>query len=149
MKAIITISVCFSLLAILGAYIYPSVVIDSCLDSGGSFDYEKCECDYTNSHPFIKNDNCDFTRAKMEWLKLIAVLGAVVIILVGLALVFARLKAKEQGFGPNSLRAIGIVIFVPVLLILAIVTEFKTETLAALLGTVAGYVLSNSKPDDN
>ena len=85
----------------------------------------------------------------MEWLKLIAVLGAVVIILVGLALVFARLKAKEQGFGPNSLRAIGIVIFVPVLLILAIVTEFKTETLAALLGTVAGYVLSNSKPDDN
>ncbi len=70
------------------------------------------------------------------------------VIVIGLVLVFCRLKAKEQGFGPNSLSAIGVVIFVPTLLILAVVTEFKTETLAALLGTVAGYVLSHSKPDE-
>ncbi len=85
----------------------------------------------------------------MEWLKIISVIGSFLIIVVGLNYVFERLKEKDQGFGPNSLRAIGIVIFVPVLLILAVVTEFKTETLAALLGAVAGYVLSNSKSNDD
>jgi Ca2+/H+ antiporter len=84
----------------------------------------------------------------MDWLKLIAVVGAVVAMLFGLCHVFSRLKAKNQGFGPNSLRAIGVVLFVPSLVILAIATDFKTETLAALLGTVAGYVLSVAKPDD-
>lgn len=84
----------------------------------------------------------------MDWLKLIAVVGAVAAMLFGLYHVFARLKAMSHGFGPNSLRAIGIVLFVPSLVILAIATDFKTETLAALLGTVAGYVLSLSKPDE-
>ena len=85
----------------------------------------------------------------MECLKGIAVLGAVAAMLGGLWLIFDRLKVKEQGFGPNALRAIGIVLFIPCILILAIVTDFKTETLAVLLGTVAGYVLSNSKSDDS
>ena len=31
------------------------------------------------------------------------------------------------------------------LILLALLTEFKTETFAALLGTVAGYVLSNTE----
>lgn len=61
---------------------------------------------------------------------------------------FSRLSDMKQGFGPNSLRAIGIVIFIPVLLMLALLAEFQSETLAALLGAVAGYVLSNSKPED-
>lgn len=81
-------------------------------------------------------------------LKLIAVLGAVLVMLYGLNRVYARLKSKNQGFGPNSLRAIGIVLFLPILFMLAVLTDFQTETLAALLGTVAGYVLSNSKPED-
>jgi sugar phosphate permease len=84
----------------------------------------------------------------MDLLKLLTVVGALCIVFVGLFLVAARMKAKQQGFGPNSLRAIGIIIFVPTLLILAVVTDFKTETLAALLGAVAGYVLSYSKPED-
>ncbi|MDP3512335.1 MAG: hypothetical protein Q8S20_06270, partial [Sulfuritalea sp.] len=67
----------------------------------------------------------------------------------GLHKTFERLAAKQQGFGPNTLKAIGILLFLPTLLILAVVTDFKTETLAALLGTVAGYALSNSKPDDS
>jgi hypothetical protein len=82
------------------------------------------------------------------WLKLIAVVGAVLAMLYGLNRVYARLRAKQQGFGPNSLRALGIVLFIPVLLLLALLTDFHTETLAALLGTVAGYVLSSSKPTD-
>lgn len=81
------------------------------------------------------------------WLKIIAVSGAVVAMIYGLNRVFKRLAEKDQGLGPNSLKAIGVVLFVPTLLILAVVTEFQTETLAALLGTVAGYVLSNAKFD--
>ncbi len=84
----------------------------------------------------------------MDWLKFLGVLGASIAMVVGLCLVFARLKAKDQGFGPNSLKALGIVLFIPTLVILALVVNFNLETLAALLGTVAGYVLSHGRPDD-
>lgn len=80
------------------------------------------------------------------WLKVVVAIGAIITMIWGLVGVFSRLKAKAQGFGPNSLRAIGIVMFLPLLLLLALLTDFNTETLAALLGTVAGYVLSNSEP---
>jgi|GEM_PF-946624 len=86
-------------------------------------------------------DNPDLVIA---YLKVVAVLGSFVVMIYGLVLVFSRLKDKNQGFGPNTLRVIGIVIFLPLLLILSVLTEFKTETLAALLGTIAGYVLSES-----
>jgi hypothetical protein len=85
----------------------------------------------------------------VPWLKVLTVVGAIVAMVYGLNRVFDRLRAKDQGFGPNSLKAIGVVLFVPTLLILAVVTDFKTETLAALLGTVAGYVLSNAKINDD
>lgn len=81
-------------------------------------------------------------------LKVVAVLGAVLVMLYGLNRVYTRLKAKNQGFGPNSIRAIGIVLFLPILFMLALLTDFQTETLAALLGTVAGYVLSSAKSGD-
>ncbi len=80
-----------------------------------------------------------------EWIKLLAVSGAIIAMLGGLWLTFERLKAKDQGFGPNSLKAVGVVIFIPALIIIGVVIpSFQTETLAALLGTVAGYVLSTS-----
>ncbi len=82
-------------------------------------------------------------------LSFIVALGAVLAMLGGLWLVFARLKQKDQGFGPNALKAVGLVLFIPTLLMVAVTVEdFQTETLAALLGTVAGYVLSHSKADD-
>ena len=80
-----------------------------------------------------------------QWLEGVAVIGTILIMLVGLILVFSRLKSLGQGFGPNSLKALGIVLFIPLLVLLAILTDFRTETLAALLGTVAGYVLSNTE----
>jgi hypothetical protein len=80
---------------------------------------------------------------------LVGIVGASATMLMGLWFVFGRLRALGQGFGPNSLKSLGIVLFVPSLLIVAIaVPDFKGETLAALLGTVAGYVLSYSKGDD-
>lgn len=90
-----------------------------------------------------------FTNPSMlnYWPKLITVCGALAVMIIGLCLVFRRLKEKNQGFGPNTLRVIGILIFLPVLLLLALLTDFKTETLAALLGTVAGYVLSESSKE--
>jgi len=32
--------------------------VDKCLDSGGSFDYENCRCDYENKHPYLKAHEC-------------------------------------------------------------------------------------------
>jgi hypothetical protein len=86
----------------------------------------------------------------IDCIRTAAILGAIATMLGGLWLVAARLKAKQQGFGPNSLKALGLVLFIPTLIIISIVMpSFQTETLAALLGTVAGYVLSHSKADDN
>ncbi|WP_444904086.1 hypothetical protein ACJJIU_02545 [Microbulbifer sp. CnH-101-E] len=68
-------------------------------------------------------------------------------LLCGLFIVYKRITAKGQGFGPATLKAIGVVLFIPTILILAIVTEFQSETLAALLGTIAGYVLSDGKSE--
>ena len=88
------------------------------------------------------------TQPEITWINFTAVLGATLVMLYGLNIVYKRIKAKNQGFGPNSLKAVGVVLFIPTILILAILAQFRTETLAALLGTVAGYVLSNSKPED-
>ena len=82
------------------------------------------------------------------WLQVVAVCGAVAVMLYGLNIIYKRIKAKNQGFGPATLKAVGVVLFIPSILILAVVTDFQSETLAALLGTVAGYVLSNGKSDD-
>jgi hypothetical protein len=83
------------------------------------------------------------------WIRIIVVIGALLAMLFGLWHVFARLKAQEKGFGPNSLRSLGMVLFIPALLIFPIIVpEFGRETLAALLGTVAGYVLSKSTDKD-
>jgi hypothetical protein len=88
--------------------------------------------------------------AMQDWIRLIAVLGAVGWGFVGLGIVYWRLKAKDQGFGPRSLKAIGAVLLLSTIVLLAATTGFRSETLAALLGTVAGYVLSRgAKPLGN
>ncbi len=79
---------------------------------------------------------------KEFYLSALIALGAILIALAGLWIVFQRLKAKNQGFGPNTLRAFGAVLFLPTIILLAVTTDFETETLAALLGVVAGYLLS-------
>lgn len=84
----------------------------------------------------------------ITWIHFVAVIGAVAAMLYGLNIIYKRNKAKNQGFGPNTLKAIGVVLFIPTILIMAVLTQFQAETLAALLGTVAGYVLSNSKPEE-
>ena len=85
----------------------------------------------------------------MDIAQLIGVVGAVVAMIYGLYIINQRIKAKNQGFGPNALKIVGVVLFIPTILILALVTNFQSETLAALLGTVAGYVLSNNNKNDD
>ncbi len=83
-----------------------------------------------------------------EVTKLAVVVIAGLAMLGGLFLYFRRLKEKDQGFGPNSLKALGVILFLPLILLLAVTTSFHSETLAALLGTIAGYVLSRSTEED-
>lgn len=79
---------------------------------------------------------------------IIALVGAIAGMLAGLYIVFDRLKFKQQGFGPNSLKALGLVLFLPTLVFVSSLKNFTGETIAALLGTVAGYVLSHSKGEE-
>ncbi|MEI2431154.1 hypothetical protein RDV84_13030 [Lysobacter yananisis] len=81
-------------------------------------------------------------------IKLIAVVGSLCGMLYGARGVFMRLKEKQQGFGPSSLHALAISFFLPVLVIVALVSGLESQALAALLGTVAGYVLSSAKKDE-
>jgi len=32
--------------------------VDLCLDNGGSFNYEKCVCDFKNNHKVIEEHQC-------------------------------------------------------------------------------------------
>lgn len=83
-------------------------------------------------------------------LKIMAVATAGLSMLIGMSLVFFNLHKNKHGFGPNSLKALGLVAFLPCLLIISIVVpDFKSEVLSALLGTVAGYVLSNNRKEES
>ena len=72
-----------------------------------------------------------------------AVVGLILVMLVGLILLFRRLKELGRGFGPSSLKSLAVLLFLPCLVLLALLTDFATETLAVLFGTVVGYVLSS------
>ena len=82
---------------------------------------------------------------ELTYIHMIAICGSVAAMLLGIYLVFDRLKTLNEGFNSNSIKILGVIIFLPVLVMLAVLTNFGGETLAALLGTVAGYILSNSE----
>ncbi len=46
------------LAAILLPQFLASSKIDSCLDAGGSFDYESCKCDYSANHSYKEKHQC-------------------------------------------------------------------------------------------
>jgi len=62
--------------------------------------------------------------------KLLAVIGASSAILYGVWLIFQWMRAIKQGVGPNSLKVLDVVLFVPSLVISAVsVQAFKPEAL--------------------
>ena len=81
---------------------------------------------------------------------IVVIVVAAIVMLGGMWVVFAHLKRQQESFGPNSLRALGIVIFIPTLLLIAAIRkEFNSQALAALLGSVAGYALLGVGPKED
>lgn len=74
-----------------------------------------------------------------------------VIMLTLIILFFYHIRYKNQYLGFQSIKYIGLVLMFPGICILALVGGDKLisgSTLAALLGTIAGYVLSRERDDD-
>ena len=75
---------------------------------------------------------------------LLSVIGvAALIIFFGLRIL---LKIDQSSpFAPHAIQLAGLVIIVPVLLVLAIVTDLPNEALTGFLGTIVGYFFGVSK----
>ncbi len=83
----------------------------------------------------------------VETIKIMAVLGSFIVMLSGFLMVYLTLKARQKSFGPVSSRTVGVILFIPSLIILAVTADLDAQLLAGLLGTVAGYTLSRDDKD--
>ena len=49
-------------IGLLAAFVLPkflhNIEVDKCLDNGGSFNYQNCECDFKESHPYTEKHIC-------------------------------------------------------------------------------------------
>lgn len=77
-------------------------------------------------------------------------IGFFVIMIVLISLFFYS-KRKAPYFGFHSIKFIGLILIFPGICILALISKdlINGATLAALFGTIAGYVLSRDKEDDS
>ncbi|MEP3946701.1 hypothetical protein [Ascidiaceihabitans sp.] len=78
---------------------------------------------------------------------IIAIVLCLLVAVLGMLLVASNLKRKEDGFGPNSTRAFAISLFVPIVIVAAVVSDLGSEAIATLLGTLAGYIFSKTGED--
>lgn len=69
---------------------------------------------------------------------LVASVLALLIALFGLFMVLFRLN--RSGWGPYTLQALGLVLLIPTILVLAAFELLSDEIIATLLGGVAGYI---------
>lgn len=76
--------------------------------------------------------------------QLVALAAAILMLLGGGFIVFRR----TTGFGPWTIQAIGLVLLVPTILILAVTNSLSKEILATLLGGVAGYIFGRGAGSD-
>ena len=84
-----------------------------------------------------------------ETMNLVIVIAFFFIMALLLVMFFVHLNVNHQRIGYQSIKLIGLILIFPGVCILATVGQgiLKSETLAALFGTIAGYVLS--REDDN
>lgn len=84
-----------------------------------------------------------------ETMSLVIIIAFFLIMALLLVKFFKHLKDNNQRIGYQSIKLIGLILIFPGVCILAIGGQgiLKGETLAALFGTIAGYVLS--REDDN
>ena len=88
------------------------------------------------------------TYTALEIVQIIAAFAATAAMLGGLVLVYVTLRNRERSFGAESSRVVAMTLFVPGIILIALATEFDKGALSALLGTVAGYLLSRESKDD-
>ena len=78
-------------------------------------------------------------------LLLVSIIGVNLIAIIGLVFLFKRLSAMNQGIGPLTLKTIGILFIIPSIVTLSVLQEQIKPEVAALFGTIAGYVLAKEK----
>lgn len=111
-----------------------------------------CCCDATLNFG-INREGAKWRREMKEVSVLIQILvciGGIAVMLYSVRSVHVCLKEKQQGYGPNSLKALGISFYIPALLIITVLfsTEIGVTALVALWGTVGGYLLGQSKSEN-
>ncbi len=91
------------------------------------------------------------TDAFSNWLKLLAVVGLLAVMIWGLILIFGYVKDREIFIGHNTIKLIAFVILLPSICVLSLVSPniIQGAVLATLLGTISGYVLSRNQENDN
>jgi multisubunit Na+/H+ antiporter MnhB subunit len=62
LNAFIATTVGLGVPAIVGVIIYGNIIfptkVDTCLDAGGSYNYQNCSCDFEQSHQFHETHQC-------------------------------------------------------------------------------------------
>jgi len=76
--------------------------------------------------------------------QIVALSAAILMLLGGGFIVFRR----TTGLGPATIQALGLVLLVPTILILAVTNALSKEILATLLGGVAGYIFGRASIGD-
>lgn len=81
-------------------------------------------------------------------IKVILELGAVIIMIGGTIAVFAERFIHGKAIGVRIIQFLAILLLIPTILILALENILNTETVAALLGALIGYIYVLSKEKD-
>lgn len=103
-----------------------------------------------------ENGNGEDSKSKYpiiteDTIKAISIGFFVVMILLILLFFISKMKSSNPYFGFHSIKFIGLILIFPGICILALISNelISGATLAALFGTIAGYVLSRDKEDDS
>lgn len=75
----------------------------------------------------------------------LSIVSLSILSVTGLWFLFKRLTAMNQGMGPLTLKTIGIIFIIPSLVILVLLKNEIRPEVAALFGTIAGYILAKEK----
>ncbi|MEE1963095.1 hypothetical protein V1387_10405 [Allomuricauda taeanensis] len=110
-------------------------------DNDKSQSGNKENADKNNVYPIIT----EFT------IQVITVGFFLIMILLIVLFFVSKVKSSNPYFGFHSIKFIGMILMFPGICILALISTdlISGSTLAALFGTIAGYVLSRDKDDDS
>jgi hypothetical protein len=72
-------------------YVLEAVVVDRCLDSGGSFDYNRMVCDESRSHPYVS-----FVERRTIFVRTMAFIGSAAIASVATFVLLERNPRKAS-----------------------------------------------------